>query len=93
MNNQNSHHELDEKIKQTIRKQFGIVALVTIGIAMVAIGGGYIVDMQKGTRPMYMLIGLMISAPITVWVNFSIIKRKLASINDEIEQHKVDADL
>lgn len=92
MNTQDSNREFDEKIKRTIRKQYGVVALVTIGIALVAIGGGYVVDMQKGTRPMYMLVGLVISAPITVWVNFTIIKRKLAAISDEIERHKVGPD-
>ena len=45
MNTQDSNRELDERIKQTIRKQYGVVALVTIGIALVAIGGGYVVDM------------------------------------------------
>jgi len=90
MNSQNTNSELDEKIKQTIRKQYGVVALVTIGIALFAVGGGYLIDLSKGTKPMYMLIGLVVSAPLTVWVNFSLIKRKLAEINAEIEKQKVD---
>ena len=92
MENQNSSSEVDERIKRIIRKQYGVVALVTIGIALVAIGGGYLVDLSKGTQPMYMLIGLVVSAPITVWVNFSLIKRKLAAITSEIEEQKAHQD-
>lgn len=86
MDTKKTTNELDEKIKKTIRKQYLTVALVTIGIAAVAIGIGYLIDLARGSQPMFMLIGLVVSAPLTVWINFGIIKRKLIAINQELEE-------
>jgi len=86
MDIQNKSNELDEKIKKTIRKQYLTVALVTIGIAAAAIGIGYLIDLARASQPMFMLIGLVVSAPLTVWINFGIIKRKLIAINKELEE-------
>jgi len=76
----------DKRIRETIRKQYLIVALVTLGIAAVAIGLGYVLDLVYQTLPRYTLIALIISAPITVWVNFGIIKRRLQALTQEIKE-------
>ncbi len=76
----------DKRIRETIRKQYLIVALVTLGIAAFAIGLGYVLDLVYQTLPRYTLIALIISSPITVWVNFGIIKRRLRALAQEIKE-------
>jgi uncharacterized membrane protein YhaH (DUF805 family) len=76
----------DKRIRETIRKQYLIVALVTLGIAAFAIGSGYVLDLVYQTLPRYTLIALIISSPITVWVNFGIIKRRLRALAQEIKE-------
>lgn len=92
MENQEKKKALDEKIKKTIRQQYVNVALVTIGIAAAAIGIGYLIDQWQGTQPRYMLIGLVISAPATVWINFGTLKRKLIALNKEMEDVSKDVE-
>lgn len=88
MDTKKTTNELDEKIKKTIRKQYLTVALVTVGIAAVAIGIGYLIDLARDSQPRFMLIGLVVSSPLTVWINFGIIKRKLIAIKEEMEMEE-----
>ena len=62
--------------KKILRKQYLLSALLSIGITGTLIGAGYLIDGWQGTTFTYTLIGFVISGPLSVWVNYSLIKKK-----------------
>jgi len=69
--------------KKTLRKQYLLSALLSIGITGTLIGAGYLIDLWQGTTITYILIGFVISGPLSVWANYSLIKKKFINPLDD----------
>ena len=74
--------------KTIIKKQSLVSVLIAIGITGAAIGAGYLIDQWQGSFPTYILIGFVISGPLSVWANYSLLKKKLAVATDSVEGTK-----
>jgi F0F1-type ATP synthase assembly protein I len=62
-----------------MRKHYLISAVISVAITATVIGIGYLIDQWQGSTPTYMLIGFIISGPLSVWANYSLIKKKFTS--------------
>jgi F0F1-type ATP synthase assembly protein I len=69
--------------KKTLRKQYLLSVLLSIGITGTLIGAGYLIDLWQGTTFTYILIGFVISGPLSVWANYSLIKKKFINPLDD----------
>ncbi|MHB8806079.1 MAG: hypothetical protein ACYC59_00700 [Anaerolineaceae bacterium] len=69
---------------KTIRKQYLASVLVSIVITGTLIGTGFLIDRWQGTSPTYILIGFVISGPLSVWANYSLIKKKLINPSNKM---------
>jgi len=70
--------------KKAMRKQYLISVLVSLVITGTVIGAGYLIDQWRGSAPTYILIGFVISGPLSVWANYSLIKKRFANLPNKI---------
>ena len=75
MKNLDKNTDENNITRQKIRKQYLLSVLISIVITGTFIGAGYLIDRWQGTSLTYILIGFVISGPLSVWVNYSLIKK------------------
>jgi len=72
--------------KSIQKKQYFVSILVSIGITGMAVGLGYSIDQLQNTFPTYILIGFVVSGPLSVWANYSLLKKRLINSTDAREE-------
>jgi len=82
-NEKNSGQKIDTN--RIMKKQYLISVLVSIGITGATIGIGYLLDLWQGSFPTYSVIGFVISGPLAVWANYSLLKKKLTETTNSIK--------
>ena len=85
MKNSEKNSSQSLNTKAIVKKQYLVSVLVAIGITGAAIGAGYLIDQWQGSFPTYILIGFVISGPLSVWANYSMLKKKLAGATNSVE--------
>ncbi len=68
-----------------MKKQYLISVLVSIGITGAAIGIGYLIDLWQDNFPTYIVIGFVVSGPLSVWANYSLLKKRLIETTNVIK--------
>ena len=72
--------------KKELGKQYFISVLVSLMITGGIIGAGYLIDRWRGGSPTFILIGFVISGPLSVWVIYTLVKRKYLHASPTQEQ-------
>jgi len=65
---------LQQAYTLTLASIAGQVGLLTLGIIFVALFGGLWLDGQLGTKPMFTIILLIASVPVTVFIMFRVVR-------------------
>lgn len=69
-----------------MKKQYLVSVLISIGITGAAIGIGYLIDLWQESFPTYIVIGFVVSGPLSVWANYSLLKKKLTETTNSIQR-------
>ena len=64
------------------------VGVVTIVIVLASLIGGLLLDKQFGTRPMFTLLLLIVSMPVTVFLMIKIVKSATSRIQPVIKKEQ-----
>ena len=73
---------------RVMKKQYLVSVLVSIGITGAAIGIGYLIDLWQESFPTYIVVGFVISGPLSVWANYSLLKKKLAETTNPTQRNQ-----
>ena len=57
------------------------VAAITLGSILIFSGGGFLLDMQIGTKPLFLILGLVVSFPLSQYI----IYRTFRSVTTNIQ--------
>ena len=66
---------LQQAYTLTLASIAGQVGLLTLGVIFVALFAGLWLDNQMGTKPMFTIILLIASVPLTVFIMFRVVRK------------------
>jgi F0F1-type ATP synthase assembly protein I len=89
MNRQEEPQEIDQKqynLNLAMAAIAGQVGLVTLIVIVVALVGGLALDKYLNTKPMFTIILMLASVPVTVVLMFRIVRAATSRIKPSVKQ-------
>lgn len=84
---------LQQAYSLTLASIAGQVGLLTLGIIFVALFAGLWLDNQMGTKPMFTIVLLIGSVPVTVFIMFRVVRVATAKLKTNNEDNNSKEDL
>ncbi len=86
-------NNLQQTYTLTLASIAGQVGLLTLGIIFVALFAGLWLDGQMNTKPMFTIILLIASVPLTVFLMFRVVRVATTKLKTDSEDNKSKEDL
>lgn len=90
MNQSNNDQNKGLPFTMALAGVLGLGGFLTLGIVILALVGGLWLDNTLGTRPLFTLLLMVVSAPISIFVMYRVAMNSISKMNTPVKKTEGD---